>query len=393
MIYQAEKSIESNFVLLCACNEPDVERRGKIIEMASTSDLNWDLVVETSMKHKVFPLLYKNIKLLLLDKLPEHILKKLKTLNFNIATKNFYMLSFLSRILDLFEKNNICAIPFKGPVLSQDAYGDIGLRSYADLDILVSKKKALQSWKLLLENKFQPQLKLKDAQKQKYIKSEDHMTFSKGIIYVELHWEMSGIYLPYPLTYEHVEIRKRKIMINNQVFLNLSLEDLIIYLCVHGTKHGWENIEQICIITQIIKSNQSVNWALIEKLAVERKCKKMLWLGLYLSFFFFRPSIPDLLMNEIKKNDSILGLAQEVITRLFKDSDNVRINNITDRFSLFHIKIRDSYVDKIRYGFRLFFRPTDKEWLYFPVPAYLSFIHYLLRPCRLIFLKLREYYA
>ncbi len=387
------QSNEILFVVLCACNEPNKARINKIIEMASMITLNWDYIIEISLKQRVLPLIYKNIKLFLSDTIPGKPFKRMMDLNFDNSTRNLYLFSFLLRILHLFDKNNISVIPFKGPILAQDAYRDIGLRLFSDLDILVKESDALKAWGLLLKNNYQPQLKLKNDQKQQYIKAEDHMAFSKNTVCIELHWEMSGIYLSYPLLYEHMAIRIRKITIDNRIIPNLSSEDLLIYLCVHGTKHGWSHLEQICCVAEVIKSNKTIDWQMVERLAIERQCKKILWLGLYLSWYFYKVTIPNPLMNKIKCSDSISKFANEVTICLFSESASSKGKSMSDRFSSFHIRIRDSFIDKIRYILRLIFRATDKEWLYFPVPASLSFIHYILRPCRLLITRLRGKYA
>ena len=43
----------------------------------------------------------------------------------------------LARILTGFERAQVKAIPYKGPTLAQLVYGDLGLRSFSDLDFLV----------------------------------------------------------------------------------------------------------------------------------------------------------------------------------------------------------------------------------------------------------------
>ena len=45
--------------------------------------------------------------------------------------------SELIKIMKLLEENDIKAIAFKGPTLAQLAYGDVTLRQYVDLDLLV----------------------------------------------------------------------------------------------------------------------------------------------------------------------------------------------------------------------------------------------------------------
>ena len=58
----------------------------------------------------------------------------------DIVKQNMLMTSELIKVLKILEENNIEAISFKGPVLSQLAYGDVVSRQYCDLDILINIK-------------------------------------------------------------------------------------------------------------------------------------------------------------------------------------------------------------------------------------------------------------
>ena len=143
-------------------------------------------------------------------------------------------------------------MPFKGLLTARDIYGDIGLRSFSDLDLLVKKNQALKASNLLKNQGFFPEIALDQRQAEKYIQVEDNMSFrfKENSLTVELHWEMSGYYLSKPLFFEDLEARAGNIEIHNQHFLNLSSEDLLLYLCVHGAKHGWKYLEQVCCIAE-----------------------------------------------------------------------------------------------------------------------------------------------
>jgi hypothetical protein len=45
----------------------------------------------------------------------------------------------LCRLISLFAAADIAAIPYKGPVLGLFAYGNIALRRFVDLDVIVKK--------------------------------------------------------------------------------------------------------------------------------------------------------------------------------------------------------------------------------------------------------------
>ncbi len=58
----------------------------------------------------------------------------------------------LQRILDIFKSHGITAIPYKGPVLAIQAYGNLAFREFGDLDIFIQKQDFLKVKELLLDN-------------------------------------------------------------------------------------------------------------------------------------------------------------------------------------------------------------------------------------------------
>jgi len=380
-------SSELSLILLCACTNPD-EYRKKEIENIVASSIDWGVIYNQSLIHKVFPLLYNNIKSILPDYASEETINKFKSTYLTNAKKNLRYAAFLVKLINFLQSYDIAAVPFKGPVLAQDMYNNIELRQFSDLDILVSTCDAVKAWNILENNGFQPELNLSNSQKLKYIKSEDHIPLSKNNICVELHWEMSGLYIQNPLVYEDISKNITKIKFLNTKISNLGLEHLLVYLCIHGAKHGWENIESVSSIASIIY--KELNWKLVETISLKWKCHTILRLGLYLSWRLLNAPIPNDVIQTIKIDKTILKLYLEVISCLSINNTNLKAKDISDRFSLFHIRIRDSFADKLRYIFRLIFRSTDKEWLYYPVPGYLSFLHYFLRPYRLAITLFRK---
>ena len=374
---------ELTFILKCIQNKVNAKEKTRIKSLAN-SNLNWDLVFEIAIKQRVLPILYKKIQTIIPGIVPDRIFTKFKNAYFNNTTRNLYLLSFLISCINILEKNNIKVLPFKGIVLAQDIYGDIALRSFSDIDILVNKENASKAWSLLLNNQFKPQLTLTEDQKKKYILSEDHIAFSKGKMHIELHWEMSGLYLSNPLTFEHVEKRLTTVHLHNKTISNLSPEDLLVYLCIHGTKHGWEYIEQVLSIAELIRINKDIDWNYVEKLVQTLHCKKMYSIGIFLSWKIFKAPLPEYRINELKNDQRVIKLSRQAALSMFENITGSKIKYKINRFSLFHLMVRDSFTDMLRYGLRLIFRPTDKEWFYFPVPGSLSFLHYFLRPYRLL---------
>jgi hypothetical protein len=386
-------SNEIELVLLCSClknNQQGLDR----IKYLSGQSIDWRFFKALIIQNRTFVIAYKNLKTVK-ENIPKALIIELKELSISTGTRNFFFAVFLQRLVEVFNKQGIFMLPFKGPALAEQVYKDIILRPFCDLDILVDKSDALPAFILLKKRGLVAQFELKDSQFKKYIKDEDHFQFydPQSKITIELHWEISGLYLSYPITASDLKSHITTGTMNRTAIYCLSSEALLVYLCIHGSKHGWEYLEQLCCVAELIKLNLDLDWEKIIKLSSDWQCKKMLLLGLYLTEKLLKAPVPKPIHLKMAENDTIIKMANEVTNNFFKKKSDKNNKGMSDRFSKFHIRIRDSYIDKIRYGLRLVFRPTDKEWLYFPVPAFVSFVHYLLRPYRLIISKLRGEHA
>jgi hypothetical protein len=385
-------SKEIEIALLCSgttVKDKDLDR----VKYLCTQRIDWSFLKELIIRNRVYAIVYHNLKPFK-EIIPEGFLSELKELTISTGTRNFMFAVFLQRLIVDFTRQGIFILPFKGPVLAEHIYKDIIFRPFSDLDVLVEKSDAVTAFNLLRKKGLTPQFELTTSQFKKYINDEDHFSFcepQKKII-IELHWDMSGLYLSKPITVSGLKNHIITGTLNNASIPCLSSEALLLYLCVHGAKHGWNYLEQICCITEILNQNPDLDWEKIAKLSSDWQCRNMLFLGLHLAGKLFKAPLPDHIRLTIHNDETILSIADKVTGHLFTPGPDQK-KNISDRFSSFHINIRDSYTDKIRYALRLLFRPTDKEWLYFPVPAHISFVHYFLRPGRLLFCKLRGEHA
>jgi hypothetical protein len=372
-------------VLLCSCINPDENKRLRIRNAAIPS-LNWDLVYDISIHQRTFPLVYENILTFLSGNVPTSLIGKLKVVYHDNLRRNFFLSSILTKLLRLFEENKVKVIPFKGPVLSENIYGDIGRRCFSDLDILVSRADVLPAWNLFIKNGFEPEITIGDELIKQYVNNEDNISFrSRGAnVTVELHWELSGNYLSQPLVFEQMSRRLTTIIFNKERVLSLSNEHLLLYLCIHGAKHEWEYLELVCCIAEVIKNPPNLDWGMIDDCADQWRCRMMLDLGLYLAWMLLDVSIPEMIQKRIRTQRILNRLTQTVIKKMFQKHRNKEFEDKSSRFSRFHVDVRDSFADKLRYVLRLVFSPSKREWELFPLPRHLFFLRYFFRPFRLI---------
>jgi hypothetical protein len=377
---------EIRFILLCSTTALDDEAEKQAGLLVRSNVFDWDFFYTMSLNFGVMPLIFRHLKTVFRPYVPETIYKKINQAFLANAARNMVLSNELLQILNVLETENILAVPFKGPVLADLVYGSDAMRMFSDLDILVQEKEAVTAKKILQKHGYQLIHDLDEKYDDFYIRIEHafNMQSPDGKISIDLQWKLLGIYTPEAITLEKFKDRLCNLMFAGKNIQHLSHEDLLFYLCVHGTKDGWKKFEWICCIAEFIRKHPDLNWNRVIQTARKEHCLKKLNLGLSLSYSLCKAPLPDFLEMEIKKDVHLEKLRQRFTALFFSNQALIPEFTNNPRFSPFHIQVQDDFRNKVRYVFRQVFRPTTKEILLWPVPGRFTFLYHIFRPVRLI---------
>src|SRR5690606_8422958 len=119
--------------------------------------------------------------------------------NLNVQ-KNLLMFGELKKILQTFKKNNIVTIPYKGPLLSIEEYGNLSLREFNDLDIFIDFQDLNKVKDLLIEYNYLPDIRLEKDKEREYVKTQRDFKFFNMAkqVTLEIHWTFNNLYLSLP---------------------------------------------------------------------------------------------------------------------------------------------------------------------------------------------------
>ena len=145
---------EIDLLLCCARTHIDTATSAQIQHLLQT-ELDWADLIEKACQHGVFLLFYENLQKTHPELIPPHISHQLHAYCQIKTARNLFLAKELCQILDLLATHNISAIPFKGPVLATLAYGNLALRDFCDLDILVRTDDYLRAKELLIRQGYQ----------------------------------------------------------------------------------------------------------------------------------------------------------------------------------------------------------------------------------------------
>jgi hypothetical protein len=373
---------EQELLLCCArvrVGEELKERIGRLVRQG----LDWDYLYRLAKRHSVLPLLYWQLNANAAADVPAAPLEKLRSKFRDNAARNLYLTGELERIITLFKASGVEVLPYKGPALASAAYGQISLRRFVDLDILVGKGDVQRAKGLLLSRGFRPTLRLSPAQERLLLRTQHNLPFSRdgGRLLVELHWEVaSKQFAPASFGEGFGEGRERVRLLNLEVE-SLSPEDLLLSLCVHGTKHLWERLAWICDIAELVRARPQMDWQKLSERARKLRAERMLHLGLRLALDLLDAPLPGDFRSRVESDPAAARLAAGVAVRLF-EGDEYRPAGLIRNMG-FNLRARGDWRDKARY-LSFIFTPTDGDLGAVRLPAALSFGYYLLRPFRLL---------
>ena len=399
------------FLVNCCKTNPTQKDIDFIFSYLNTERFDLDALIGLAHQHGILPLVYKTILALNADtpvvktkegckKLSENtsprslslskcsplnseILTKLKAHYQTIARRNMLMSAELIRIMKLLEENGIEALAFKGPALSQMAYGDITLRQYVDLDILVDEKDAFKAGKLMSENGHSAILPLTILSNKTCLHTaKDFSLMSEtGGVHTELHWRLFEKKYNISLLSCAVDQKCQTVKINNNEIKTLQNELLLVYLCLHGAKHAFERIEWICDIDRLIRSSE-IDWKQAITIAEQSHSKRSFYLGLSLAHHHFHTILPSDLTQSIDAND--IRALQIMTENQMSEKTSGRSDFKRNRDTFFYqAKLFDKKSDMIRFYLSTFFKISTTDCQTFVLPEKLKFLYIILRPIRL----------
>lgn len=394
-LIQTNNSLEIQLILKCSKIYKNKQDNDHISQLLN-QPLDWDFILDVAGRNGLLPLVCWRLLQNFADILPSET-RNLLTQFFQVQTrKNLVFTRKLIETVNILKEVGIPILPFKGTTLAMQAYGNLALRHYSDLDVLVQPKHFDEAVKVLTEHGYTPIGKI-NWLKRKILffnnKKDVGLLNKEENVRIELHWKLSGAHFAMPLEISDLWDRLERLNLGGTELYALPLNDLFVYLCLHGSRHGWEKFAWICDLHELILTKENsggeINWIEIQQHAKNLGCEKVVELGLFLvdKFFNLRTNYPD--FEQIKNNPAYKTIAEQIEQKCFsKDKGTTQIGD----WYLYHLSLREKETDKwklhLRYFFwylRIIFRPNALDKSVFHMPTIFYPLYYILRPLRLLF--------
>jgi len=293
------------------------------------------------------------------------------------------------RLLTGLAERGIPAIPFKGGVLADIAYGDPSLRESGDIDIVIRKRDLREAIRFLLTQGYQSRagglaekLETPGANLGRYLRFDR----VDGLASVDLQTSLEAPHFSFALDNDELWDRAVPRAFAGHTVCSYCAADLLILLGVHGTKDVWFKLKWICDVAGFIERERGVDWHEVLDRATRLRARRKLLLGCLLARDLLSVDLPEHVLAAIRREPSVHASALTIVekysaaNRRFTDTERARLYFETadpgERVSrLLHY---------VRRSVRTLVKPSDHDRQFVRLPAWLEPAYYVVRPIRLL---------
>jgi hypothetical protein len=377
---------EDELILACASTKPG-GRQCKVIRRLAGKCHDWDYLLQTARYHGLTPLVGSNLDNAAADIVPCQPLEVLRQQFRANAARNLFLTQELLSLVSEFDAEGIEVIPLKGPLLAMTAYGNVALREFLDLDVLVRKQHLNRAGQLLMRCGYQQPAVQTGEHQSIHIEAQLGCDFLRGDgkASVELHWSFLQKWLGFEVDLDALWRMPEHVSVGGVNVRSLPAEIALLYLCAHGSKHRWIRLAWVVDVAQLLRAHPGLDWDELLKTAKRIGSRRTLFLGLHLARTLIGVDLPEKVLTQIERDDSVHALAHEICRVLF--SAGTQDGNHSGEWSRnwFHLRTKERWKERLRYlrylsGWLLLPSPKDKQWI--ALPARLGWLYIFLRPIR-----------
>jgi len=354
------------------------------IKVAAREEVDWLYLSRLALRHGVLPLLCANLQHICPRGVPESVMAPWRARCEAGAAESRSVAEELVRILRLFESRGIPAVPYKGPALAQRLYGDLTLRDFDDLDIVIHERDVARACRLILDSGYAHAQQRDGAEATRYLQSHSEIQFCHrdNKARLDLHWRFSGRAACLPRDPERFLQRLETISLGGSETRSLQPSAYLLVLSIHAAKHKWAQLKLICDIAEIL-AIPDLDWEYVLRESKDLGLKRALAVSVLLAEDLLATEIPPRLAEGLQVDRAARALAARARAGIFEEPDE---SWGTEADYTFQFELRERFRDRAKVRLRHWLprlKPNSRDRQFLRLPRSLGPLYYLIRPVRL----------
>ena len=375
-------SAESELLMACLRDWTHPERPGRVASLVD-SGIDWNAFLEMALLSGMVSVVH-DVLCRPDSGIPDSARQGLDACFTANAMRTTWLTRKLLTLLDWLNTDGIRAIPVKGAVLGIQAYGNLFARHFDDLDILVKPADLYRAGNILRARGYDSALNLPDdvVRSKVLVPGAFHLFSHSGDHHVDIADDVCHMNYGAPGDAEWIWEEVQTVSIEGRDVPTLSTEALLVFLCVHGTKHAWYRPVWIADIVGLFRRNPAIDWPAVLTLSRRLAVLRMVLLGLEVVRRTVEIDLPEAVVRAIADDPMVTRLSGRICRDLLAQPGKPPHELFP--YLLLNLLSRVRIRDRMRYTLIRIFKPTHTDWTCFRLPRRLHGLYYVTRPFRLI---------
>jgi Uncharacterised nucleotidyltransferase len=365
----SEAAPEFDVLCLAARSQPEVGQ----IAIALERDIDWDMLLSLAAVHAVRPQLITAFQKLDWIGVPAKVKRSLLDFLHLHQVRSLFIAGELIRLTGEFSRRAIRFATFKGPSLAAGLYGDLTLREYEDLDLVVEKQHLAQAETVLGSLGYRAVLG-NSVFRSAFVAYQRQFVFVRETpnLAVDLHWDFTASYVPFPISGPDIWSDLRAVDIAGHSVPTLGGPILGLFLAGHGAKEGWRRLGWVRDFAMFVEKNRDLDWHSLLDGAERRGCGRSLLLACRLTELLGTRTKIDF---QEKSEEHILALETTL--------NRIRNEIPASSYNLGDFELCENWLQKARALGSLLVTRTVGDYVSMPLPRPFWRIYHVTRPFRL----------
>jgi hypothetical protein len=349
--------------------------------------LSWERVHGQAEWHQLIPLVHHHLGSLGAGAVPGPVRLRWQALAQAVRLRNLRLTADLLSLAELFRREGVAFAALKGPVLATTLYGDLGRRTFVDLDILVSPRDFARAREVLVARRFEPDPAVPPSWEAWYARRFCERAFRRvrPDALVDLHWRLMPPGYSFAPATDDLLRRVVSVSVGPATVPALGPEDTLFYLCLHGAKHNWDGLRWLCDLAEHVRAYPATDWDRLLGWAARAGALRLVRVSLHLAHAVLGAPLPADVRATWRGDHGVAGLARRAAGALFSGHGG-RPQDWPWK-SVFYLSM-ERLRDRFCYVHDVILAPSVVEQQSLGLPASLSSLYYLIRPFRLLWKEL-----
>ncbi len=305
----ATLAAEDQLLICCSQTQLDYETRQRALQLLQ-APLDWDLVIENSIRHNVTPLFYWGLEQLLPNqaletRVPRAARAELRRLFECSRARHERLFRVITDIAEALEQARVPVMGLKDLQLACTVYPEPGLRPLGDIDLLIHREDYYAAAACLQQLGFVAQpapdipYRLKYAWAHFFSRPDDETWLDLQWNVVQREWD-SYHEGNFDFEIDRLWRGAQWMPLPRGAIRVPKPEDMLFHLCQHLEGHGYSELVLFCDIAEFLRFYQNqLDWTYVTGLAEKYNSQGTLHNVSYLVQRLFQSPLPDGLVTAL----------------------------------------------------------------------------------------------